>query len=107
VFDDDLSEEDEETIVRGEDGWGMDSDAQDGEGSEADSEEDSEDEDEEDEDEEDEEEEAEEPQSRAVPSKPSGKTLDPLAALQAGKSKEVMKGRAILRQQVRLRPAVD
>lgn len=113
MFDDDLSEEDEETIVRGEDGWGLDSDAQDddgSDGSEEDSEDDEDEEEDEDEDDEegDEEEEAEaedeaeneETQSRAASLKPSGKTLDPLAALQASKSKEVMKGRAILRQQV-------
>ncbi|KAJ9117955.1 hypothetical protein QFC20_000236 [Naganishia adeliensis] len=103
VFDDDLSEEDEETIVRGEDGWGMDSDAQDGENSEDDSEEDSEDdseeEDEEEDEEDEEEEEDEEPQDRPAPAKPTRTTLDPLASLQASKSKEVMKGRAILRQQ--------
>lgn len=105
VFDDDLSEEDEETIVRGEDGCGMDSDAQDGENSEDDSEEDSEDdseeEDEEEDEEDEEEEEDEEPQDRPAPAKPTRTTLDPLASLQASKFKEVMKGRAILRQQVR------
>jgi hypothetical protein len=110
VFDDDLSEEDEETIVRGEDGWGMDSDAEDDEDSEDDSEEDSEEEEDEEEDEEDEEEDEEadeEPQARSAPAKPARTTLDPLAALQASKSKEVMKGRAILRQQVHLLPFVE
>lgn len=112
MFDDDLSEDDEEMIVRGEDGWGMGSDAEGGEDSEDDDEEeddeDDEDDEEDEEDEEDDEDEGEDDEQHsdaAQPAHPASTpstrtTLDPLAALQASKSKEITKGRAILRQQV-------
>jgi protein AATF/BFR2 len=122
VFDDDLSEdEDEERIFAGEDGL-------DGSGSEdedeGDDDEESGDEDEDDdEDEEDDEEEDDDksenndshPITRhPLPAKTNTTTaatangngtakLDPVAAIRASKNKEVEKGRAILRQQVRLR----
>lgn len=116
VFDDDLSEDEEETIVRGEDGWMGGSDDEESEGDESeeeddeseDDEDDEEDEDEDEGDDDDDEEEQEDEEENSAPqpirtSKSSviSKTLDPLAALQASKSKEVLKGRAILRQQVR------
>jgi hypothetical protein len=121
VFDDDLSEdEDEERIFAGEDGL-------DGSGSEdedeGDDDEESGDEDEDDdEDEEDDDEEDDESENndshpitrRSLPAKTNTTTaatgngngtakLDPVAAIRASKSKEVEKGRAILRQQVRPR----
>lgn len=112
VFDDDLSEDEEETIVRGEDGWmgGSDDEESEGDGEEEDeSEDESEDEDDDEDEEEDDDEDDDEGDDEVSATQPtrtskssvSSKTLDPLAALQASKSKEILKGRAILRQQVR------
>ncbi|KAJ9103961.1 hypothetical protein QFC21_002424 [Naganishia friedmannii] len=115
VFDDDLSEdEDEERIFAGEDGLdasGSENDEDEGDSEDHDSEEDEE---EEDEDEDDDEEEADEESEnddtqptthRALPTpktaaSANGNTkLDPVAAIRASKNKEIEKGRAILRQQ--------
>lgn len=123
MFDDDLSEdEDEERIFAGEDGLDGSGSEDEDEGDEDDEESGDEDEDDDEDEEDDDEEEEEDDESenndshpitrRSLPAKTNTTTaatangngtakLDPVAAIRASKNKEVEKGRAILRQQVR------